>query len=165
MKIVFMGTPYYAVKTLEALIDSKHEVAAVFCQPDKPVGRKQILTAPPVKATALQHNIPVYQPASVKTGEALDILKNINPDIIIVVAYGKILPKEILDLAPYGCINGHASLLPKYRGASPIQWCIVNGETETGVTIQAMDEGVDTGDIISVKTTKISFLLFKESSV
>ncbi len=155
MKIVFMGTPDYAVKTLESLIGSEHEVAAVFAQPDKPVGRKQILTPPPVKVCALEHNIPVFQPNSVKTGEALEILKEINPDVIVVVAYGKILPKEILDLPKYGCVNGHASLLPKYRGASPIQWCIVCGETETGVTTMLMDEGMDTGDILETVTVKI----------
>ncbi|MBR5222740.1 MAG: methionyl-tRNA formyltransferase [Clostridia bacterium] len=148
MKIVFMGTPDYAVKTLEKLVESEHTVAAVFAQPDKPVGRKQVLTPPPVKVCAESHNIPVYQPNSVRTGEALEIINNINPDVIVVVAYGKILPKEILTAAKYGCVNGHASLLPKYRGASPIQWCIVCGETETGVTTQLMDEGMDTGDIL-----------------
>lgn len=155
MKIVFMGTPDYAVKTLEALISSEHEVAAVFAQPDKPVGRKQILTPPAVKVCALEHNIPVFQPNSVKTGEALEILKQINPDVIVVVAYGKILPKEILELPKYGCVNGHASLLPKYRGASPIQWCIVCGETKTGVTTMLMDEGMDTGDILETVTVDI----------
>ena len=155
MKIVFMGTPDYAVKTLEALIKAGHEVAAVFAQPDKPVGRKQILTPPPVKVTAMEHNIPVYQPQSVKNGEALEILKKINPDVIVVVAYGKILPKEILYLPKYGCVNGHASLLPKYRGASPIQWCIVCGEKETGVTTMLMDEGMDTGDILETAKIKI----------
>ena len=148
MKIVFMGTPDYAVKTLEKLVNSKHTVAAVFAQPDKPVGRKQVLTPPPVKVCAESYNIPVYQPNSVRTGEALEIINNINPDVIVVVAYGKILPKEILTASKYGCVNGHASLLPKYRGASPIQWCIVCGETETGVTTMLMDEGMDTGDIL-----------------
>ena len=155
MKIVFMGTPDYAAKTLELLLKSKHNIAAVFAQPDKPVGRKQILTAPPVKSLAIENNIPVYQPNSVKTGEALEILKQINPDVIVVVAYGKILPKEILQLPKYGCVNGHASLLPKYRGSAPIQWCIINGETETGVTTMLMDEGVDTGDILEVKKLPI----------
>ncbi len=148
MKIVFMGTPDYAVKTLEALIDAGHEVAAVFAQPDKPVGRKHILTPPPVKVCAEGHGIKVYQPESVKNGDAEKLLLKINPDIIVVVAYGKILPKEILGIAKYGCVNGHASLLPKYRGASPIQWCIVCGETKTGVTTMYMDEGMDTGDIL-----------------
>ena len=155
MKIVFMGTPDYAVKTLEKLVESEHTVAAVFAQPDKPVGRKQVLTPPPVKVCAESHNIPVYQPNSVRTGEALEIINNINPDVIVVVAYGKILPKEILTAAKYGCVNGHASLLPKYRGASPIQWCIVCGETETGVTTMLMDEGMDTGDILETVKVKI----------
>jgi len=148
MKIVFMGTPDYAVKTLEALVNSEHEVAAVFAQPDKPVGRKQILTPPPVKVTAQEHSIPVYQPLSMRDGEALEILKEISPDVIVVVAYGKILPEEILKLPKYGCVNGHASLLPKYRGASPIQWCIVCGEKVTGITTMLMDKGMDTGDIL-----------------
>lgn len=155
MKIVFMGTPDYAVKTLEALIKSKHTVAAVFAQPDKPVGRKQVLTPPPVKVCAIENNIPVYQPNSVRTGEALEIINDITPDVIVVVAYGKILPKEILEAAKYGCVNGHASLLPKYRGSAPIQYAILCGETETGVTIQLMDEGIDTGDILATATTKI----------
>ena len=155
MKIVFMGTPDYAVKTLEALVKSEHTVAAVFAQPDKPVGRKQVLTPPPVKVCALENNIPVYQPNSVRTGEAFEIINQIKPDVIVVVAYGKILPKEILTAAKYGCVNGHASLLPKYRGASPIQWCIVCGETETGVTTMLMDEGMDTGDILETVTVKI----------
>ncbi len=155
MKIVFMGTPDYAEVTLRALIESDHEIAAVFCQPDKPVGRKQILTPPPVKVAATENNIPVYQPNSLRTGEAYNILKEINPDVIVVVAYGKLLPKEILDLPKYGCVNGHASLLPKYRGASPIQWCIVQGESETGVTTMLMDEGMDTGDILETVTVKI----------
>ncbi|MBE6780121.1 MAG: methionyl-tRNA formyltransferase [Ruminococcaceae bacterium] len=155
MKIVFMGTPDYAVKTLETLIKSEHTVAAVFAQPDKPVGRKQILTPPPVKVCAESYNIPVYQPNSVRTGEALEIINQINPDVIVVVAYGKILPKEILEAAKFGCVNGHASLLPKYRGSAPIQYAILCGETETGVTIQLMDEGIDTGDILETATTKI----------
>lgn len=155
MKIVFMGTPDYAVNTLEALLKSEHEIAAVFAQPDKPVGRKQILTPPPVKVCANEHNIPVFQPNTLRDGKALEILKEIAPDVIVVVAYGKILPKEILDLPKYGCVNGHASLLPKYRGASPIQWCIVCGEKETGITTMLMDEGMDTGDILETVTTKI----------
>ncbi len=155
MRIVFMGTPDYSVKTLEALLNAGHEVAAVFAQPDKPVGRKHILTPPPTKVCAESKNIPVYQPNTLRDGTALEILKQISPDIIVVVAYGKILPKEILELPKYGCINGHASLLPKYRGASPIQWCIVCGETETGVTVMQMDEGMDTGDILSVRRVAI----------
>lgn len=148
MKIVFMGTPDYAVKTLEALITAGHEVAAVFAQPDKPVGRKHILTAPPVKVCALEHGITVYQPETLKGEEAKNILEEINPDAIVVVAYGKILPEYILSIPKYGCVNGHASLLPFYRGSAPIQWSIINGEKKTGVTTQLMDKGIDTGDIL-----------------
>ena len=155
MKIVFMGTPDYAVKTLEALIGAGHTVAAVFAQPDKPVGRKQILTPPPVKVCAQMYGIPVFQPRTLRDGEAEKIIRNISPDVIAVVAYGKILPTEILTLPRYGCVNGHASLLPKYRGAAPIQWCIVNGEKETGVTAMQMDEGMDTGDILETAVTEI----------
>ena len=155
MKIVFMGTPDYAVKTLEALINAGHTVAAVFAQPDKPVGRKQILTPPPVKVCAKMHGIPVFQPRTLRDGEAEKIIRNIAPDVIAVVAYGKILPTEILTLPRFGCVNGHASLLPKYRGAAPIQWCIVNGEKETGVTAMQMDEGMDTGDILETAVTEI----------
>lgn len=155
MKIVFMGTPDYAVKTLEALINAGHTVAAVFAQPDKPVGRKQILTPPPVKVCAQMYGIPVFQPRTLRDGEAEKIIRNIAPDVIAVVAYGKILPTEILTLPRFGCVNGHASLLPKYRGAAPIQWCIVNGEKETGVTAMQMDEGMDTGDILETAVTEI----------
>ena len=149
MKIVFMGTPDYAAVTLERLLKTDHEIAGVFAQPDKKVGRKQILTPPPVKVVAQDNNIPVFQPDTLRDGEALKILKEINPDIIVVVAYGKILPEEILNLPKFGCVNGHASLLPKYRGASPIQWCIVCGEKVTGVTVMQMDKGMDTGDILT----------------
>ena len=155
MKLVFMGTPDYAVNTLEALISAGHNVAAVFAQPDKPVGRKHIITPPPVKVCAENHGIAVYQPNTLRDGKAEEILKEIAPDVIVVVAYGKILPKEILEIPKYGCVNGHASLLPKYRGASPIQWCIVCGETETGVTAMKMDEGMDTGDILKTVKTQI----------
>lgn len=155
MKLVFMGTPDYAVNTLEALISAGHNVAAVFAQPDKPVGRKHIITPPPVKVCAENHGIAVYQPNTLRDGKAEEILKEIAPDAIVVVAYGKILPKEILNIPKYGCVNGHASLLPKYRGASPIQWCIVCGETETGVTAMKMDEGMDTGDILKTVKTQI----------
>ncbi len=150
-----MGTPDYASVTLEKLISSDHEIVGVFAQPDKKVGRKQILTPPPVKVAAEKSNIPVFQPNTLRDGEALGILKELNPDIIVVVAYGKILPEEILNLPKFGCINGHASLLPKYRGASPIQWCIVCGESKTGVTIMNMDIGMDTGDILSQKEVLI----------
>ena len=155
MRIVFMGTPDYAAVTLQKLIDKKYDIAAVFAQPDKPVGRKQILTPPATKVLALEHNIPIYQPKTLRDGEAYNILTQINPDVIVVVAYGKILPKEILDLPKYGCINGHASLLPKLRGASPIQWSIVTGETKTGVSTMLMDEGMDTGDILETVETNI----------
>ena len=155
MKLVFMGTPDYAVNTLEALISAGHNVAAVFAQPDKPVGRKHIITPPPVKVCAEKHGIAVYQPNTLRDGKAEEILKEIAPDAIVVVAYGKILPQEILNIPKYGCVNGHASLLPKYRGASPIQWCIVCGETETGVTAMKMDEGMDTGDILKTAKTEI----------
>ena len=155
MRILFMGTPDYSVKTLEALYNSSHQVVAVFAQPDKPVGRKQILTPPPVKQFATQNGIPVYQPVTLRDGKALEIIKEINPDAIVVVAYGKILPEEILNFPKFGCINGHASLLPKYRGASPIQWCIVCGEKQTGVTTMLMDKGIDTGDILDTAVTEI----------
>lgn len=155
MRIIFMGTPDFAVPCLESLIDAGHNVAAVFTQPDKPVGRKQILTPSPVKACAVSHNIKVYQPEKIKNSNALEIINSINPDVIIVVAYGKILPKEILNAAKFGCINVHASLLPKYRGAAPIQWSILNGDEETGVCVIQMDEGIDTGDILLVRKTPI----------
>ncbi len=155
MRIVFMGTPDYSEKTLKMLINSEHEVAGVFAQPDKPVGRKQILTPPPVKVCAEKNGIPVFQPKTLRDGQALEIIKQLNPDIIVVVAYGKILPKEILDYPKFGCVNGHASLLPKLRGASPIQWAIVSGESETGITVMQMDEGMDTGDIILQQKTEI----------
>lgn len=155
MKVIFMGTPDFAVCCLQKLIDEKHDVCAVFSQPDKPVGRKQILTPPPVKSLALENNIPVYQPVTMKDGKALDVINEYQPDIIVVVAYGKILPKEILTSAKYGCVNVHASLLPKYRGAAPIQWAVINGDSETGVTIMQMDEGLDTGDMLYVEKTPI----------
>ncbi len=155
MRIVFMGTPDIAAASLKALIAAGHDIVGVFTQPDKPVGRKQILTAPPVKVCAEENGIPVYQPASVRSGDALQILKDLAPEIIVVVAYGKILPNEILTLPKYGCVNAHASLLPKYRGASPIQWCIVCGEKTTGVTTMLMDEGMDTGDMLETVTVNI----------
>lgn len=155
MRIVFMGTPDFAVPCLEKLINGGSEVVGVFTQPDKKVGRKQCLTFPAVKVTALEHKIPVYQPSTLKDGTALEIINKLNPDLIVVVAYGKILPKSILESAKYGCINVHGSLLPKYRGAAPIQWAVLNGEEETGVCVIQMNEGVDTGDILLTKTTKI----------
>lgn len=155
MKIVFMGTPDYAVPTLQALLNDGQEITGVFCQPDKPVGRKQILTPPPVKQLALEHGLPVFQPTSLKNDEIVELIRSLQPDVMVVVAYGKILPKAVLDIPPLGCINGHGSLLPRYRGASPIQWALLNGEKETGVTAMYMDEGMDTGDILETVTTSI----------
>lgn len=148
MRLIFMGTPDFAVPCLESLINAGHEILAVFTQPDKPVGRKQIMTPPDVKVCALKHDLTVYQPPSMRDGEAMEVIKGLNPEVIIVAAYGKILPKEMLDFPRYGCINVHGSLLPKYRGAAPIQWSVINGDVETGVTIMQMGEGVDTGDIL-----------------
>lgn len=159
MNIVFMGTPDFAVPCLQALIDNGENVQAVFTQPDKPKGRGYKMLPPPVKSLALTYNIPVYQPLSLKKGEdaenALNILKDLSPDLIIVVAYGKILTKEILELPKYYCINVHASLLPRYRGAAPIQWCVLNGEKETGVTTMLMAEGLDTGDMLLKESVAI----------
>lgn len=154
-----MGTPDFAVPCLQALIDNGENVQAVFTQPDKPKGRGYKMLPPPVKSLALTYNIPVYQPLSLKKGEdaenALNILKDLSPDLIIVVAYGKILTKEILELPKYYCINVHASLLPRYRGAAPIQWCVLNGEKETGVTTMLMAEGLDTGDMLLKESVAI----------
>ncbi len=155
MRIIFMGTPDFSVPCLEALINSDNEVVGVFTQPDKPKGRGYELTPPPVKVCALNNNLPVFQPASMRNGEALEIIKSLNADLIIVVAFGKILPKEILESVKYGCINIHASLLPKLRGAAPIQWSILNGEKETGVTSMQMDVGLDTGDMLIKKAVAI----------
>ena len=150
MKTVFMGTPDFAVPPLHALIEAGYEVAAVVTQPDKPKGRGKTLLPTPVKEEALMHEIPVYQPQRVRNNqEFLDTLKEIDPDIIIVAAFGQIIPKEVLELPKYGCINIHASLLPKYRGAAPIQQAVIDGEKESGVTIMQMGEGLDTGDMIS----------------
>lgn len=159
MNVVFMGTPDFAVPCLKALIDSGENVQAVFTQPDKPKGRGYKMLPPPVKELALSHNIQVYQPLSLKKGEeaeqAISTLKELAPDLIVVVAYGKILPKEILDLPNHYCINVHASLLPKYRGAAPIQRAVLDGEKITGVTTMLMAEGVDTGDMLMKSETEI----------
>mgnify|MGYP001137155602 FL=1 len=156
MNIVFMGTPDFAVPCLEKLIKSENcNVLAVFTQPDKKVGRKQLLTPPPVKVLAVQHNIPVYQPVTLKNEDAFETIRKLNPDLLVVVAYGKILPKPILDYPKFGCINVHASLLPKYRGAAPIQWAVLNGDKKTGVCVQQMDIGIDTGDILFTEETDI----------
>lgn len=155
MRIVFMGTPDFSVECLKALVNSKHEVVGVFCQPDKPVGRKQELKMPDVKIEALKHNLPVFQPATLKNGKGVELLKELNPELVIVIAYGKILPLDFLQFPKYGCINIHASVLPKYRGASPIHHSVLNGDSETGVTAMQMDEGVDTGDILLVRKIPI----------
>lgn len=148
MKLIFMGTPDFAVPSLERLIADGHTVSLVVTQPDKPVGRKQILTPSAVKVCALAHDIEVYQPTSMRTDESRARLAAENADAIIVVAYGKILPKAILELTPGGCINVHGSLLPRYRGAAPVQWAVLNGDAEAGVTTMLLDEGVDTGDML-----------------
>lgn len=155
MRIAFMGTPDFSVACLKALVESEHEIVGVFCQPDKPVGRKQIMTPPDVKVEALKHDLKIFQPVSLRNGKGVEILEEIKPDLVVVVAYGKILPKEFLDYPKYGCINVHASILPKYRGASPIHFAVLNGDEITGVTVQQMDEGVDTGDILRIETVSI----------
>jgi len=154
-RIVFMGTPDFAVPCLQRLIDLKYNIVGVFTQPDKPKGRGYKLTAPPVKELAVTAGIPVYQPEKMRDGTALAMLTELAPEMIIAVAYGKILPKEILDLPRYGCVNIHGSLLPRYRGAAPIQWSIINGDKVTGVTSQKMDIGVDTGNILVKLETPI----------
>ena len=148
MRIVFMGTPDFAAAILKRLIDTGRNVVGVFSQPDKPVGRKQIITPTATKVVAMEHNIPVYQPAKLRDGEALAILKELKPDLTVVAAYGKILPKEMLDVAPLGNVNVHGSLLPDYRGSAPIQWSVINGDKVTGITTMFMAEGMDTGDMI-----------------
>ncbi len=156
MRIVFMGTPEFSVPCLERLISDGEEIVGVFTQPDKPKGRGYELTFSPVKECALKHGIPVFQPKSMKTGDALEILRELNPDLSVVVAYGKILPADILYAPKYNSINIHASLLPEYRGSAPIQWSILNGETKTGVTSMLMDEGIDTGDMLLKKSVEIT---------
>lgn len=148
MKVIFMGTPDFSVGTLEALIAAGHEITLAVTQPDKPKGRGKAIQYPAVKEAALEHGIEVYQPRRVREPECIEYLKQQEADIIVVVAFGQILPKEILEMPRYGCINVHASLLPKYRGAAPIQWAVINGEKVTGVTTMRMDEGLDTGDMI-----------------
>ncbi len=155
MNVVFMGTPEFSVPCLERLIEDGHTVKAFFTQPDKPKGRGHHMMPPPVKETALKYDIPVYQPEKLRNSDSFEVLSQINPDVIIVVAYGQILPKNILDLPKYGCINIHASLLPKYRGAAPIQWCVLDGEEKSGVTSMQMDVGLDTGDMLIKAETVI----------
>ena len=155
MRILFMGTPDIAARSLAALLEAGHTVVGVFTRADKPVGRKQVLTAPPVKKLAVEHGIPVWQPATLRDGEAEKVFRALQPDLVVVVAYGRILPPELLHIAPLGCINLHVSLLPKYRGSAPIQWAVLNGDTRTGVTIMQLDEGCDTGDILMVEPVEI----------
>ena len=149
VKVLFMGTPEIAKGCLEQLVNDGWNVIGAFTREDKPVGRKQIMTPPPVKVCAEEHGIPVYQPKTIK-GEAAQTIKELAPDLIVVVAYGRILPKEVIDVPQFGCVNLHVSLLPKYRGAAPIQWALINGDKQTGVTVMHIDEGLDTGDIIDV---------------
>ena len=148
MRVIFMGTPDFSVGTLQALIEAGHEIVLAVTQPDKPKGRGKAMQFPPVKETALEHGIEVYQPRRIRESECVEYLRKFNADIFVVVAFGQILTKEILDMPKYGCVNVHASLLPKYRGAAPIQWAVINGEKVTGVTTMCMDEGIDTGDMI-----------------
>ena len=149
MRVVFMGTPDFSVGTLRELVKAGHEVVGVVSQPDKPKGRGKSLMPTPVKEAALELGLPVYQPKKVIEPEFIEILRKLEPEVIVVVAFGQIIPQEILDLPPYGCINVHASLLPKYRGAAPIQWAVIDGEPQSGVTIMKMDAGLDTGDMIT----------------
>lgn len=151
-----MGTPEFAVGTLEHLVEAKHEVIAVVTQPDKPKGRGKTMQFTPVKEKALEYNIPVYQPVKVRDEEFLEVVRELNPDVIVVVAFGQILPKALLDIPKYGCVNVHGSLLPKYRGAAPIEWAIIDGENETGITTMLMDVGLDTGDMLLKATTEIT---------
>ena len=156
MRVIFMGTPDFAVGTLEEIIRAGHEVVLTVTQPDKPKGRGNAMQFPPVKECALAHEIPIFQPKKIREEENVAYLREFQPDIIVVAAFGQILPKSILDMPKFGCINVHASLLPKYRGAAPIQWAIINGDEVTGVTIMRMDVGLDTGDMIAKKEIVIA---------
>lgn len=155
MKILFMGTPVFAVPSLQALIGAGHTIVGVFTQPDKPKNRGMKLQPPPVKVCAAEHHIPVYQPVKLRDGAGLEIVQSLSPDLIVVAAYGRLLPQEILDAPPLGCINVHSSLLPKYRGSAPIHWAILNGEKESGVTIMKMVLALDAGDILAQAATPI----------
>lgn len=155
MRIVFMGTPDFATKTLQALINSDNEIVGVFCQPDKKKGRGHHVQFPPVKELAVENNIEVFQPASLRNSESFDMVKNLKPDLLVVVAYGKMLPVDLLNIPEYGCVNVHGSLLPKYRGAAPIQWSVLNGDKYAGVTTQFMAEGCDTGNMLLSSKTEI----------
>ena len=155
MRILFMGTPDIAAECLKALYAAGHDICAVYTRRDKPVGRKQVLTAPPVKEVALAHGTPVFQPRTLRDGSEDENIRALAPELIVVVAYGCILPKSVLEAPKYGCINLHVSLLPKYRGSAPVQWAVLNGDAETGVSIMQMDEGLDTGDILLVEPIAI----------
>ncbi len=155
MRILFMGTPDIAAHCLQALYEAGHTLCGVFTRQDKPVGRKQVLTAPPVKQVALAHGTPVFQPVTLRDETVQAQIRALEPEIIVVVAYGRILPPEVLAIPPRGCINLHVSLLPRYRGAAPVQWAVLNGDAETGVTIMKLDEGLDTGDILLVRPVAI----------
>ena len=156
MRVIFMGTPDFSVGTLEALIAAGHDVCLAVTQPDKPKGRGKEMQFPPVKKMAIKHGIPVYQPRKIREPECVETFRKYNADVMVVIAFGQILPGTILEMTPYGCINVHASLLPKYRGAAPIQWSIIEGEAVTGVTTMQMDEGLDTGDMIMKKEVPIA---------
>ena len=155
MRVLFMGTPDIAAQCLEALYAAGHEICGVYTRRDKPVGRKQVLTAPPVKQVALAHGAPVFQPRTLRGGAEDDTIRALAPEIIVVVAYGCILPASVLQIPPHGCINLHVSLLPNYRGSAPVQWSVLNGDAETGVSIMQMDEGLDTGAVLSCEKIAI----------
>jgi len=155
LRVIFMGTPQFACPTLQKLIDRGEQVVAVVTQPDRPKGRGQRLLPTPVKELAIRHAIPVYQPVKVRDPDVIETLRKLAPDVIVVVAFGQILPKSLLDIPPLGCINVHASLLPRYRGAAPLNWCIINGEHETGVTTMLMDVGLDTGPMLLKQSTAV----------
>ena len=156
MRVIFMGTPDFATGTLEEIVKAGHEVVGVVTQPDKPKGRGKTMMPTPVKETALKYNLPVYQPKKVREPEFVELLRSLKPDVMVVAAFGQIITKEILEMPKYGCINVHASLLPAYRGAAPIQWAVINGDEESGVTIMQMDEGIDTGDMIEKAVVPIA---------
>lgn len=156
MRVIFMGTPDFATGTLEEIVKAGHEVVGVVTQPDKPKGRGKTMMPTPVKETALKYNLPVYQPRKVREPEFVELLRSLKPDVMVVAAFGQIITKEILEMPKYGCINVHASLLPAYRGAAPIQWAVINGDKESGVTIMQMDEGIDTGDMIEKAVVPIA---------
>ena len=156
MRVIFMGTPDFATGTLEEIVKAGHEVVGVVTQPDKPKGRGKTMMPTPVKETALKYNLPVYQPRKVREPEFVELLRSLKPDVMVVAAFGQIITKEILEMPKYGCINVHASLLPAYRGAAPIQWAVINGDKESGVAIMQMDEGIDTGDMIEKAVVPIA---------